>query len=393
MKQKSITILVGSVLLIIIAGLYTLLFLHKDSHIKVGIIHSKTGTMALNEEPIIQATLLAINEVNNQGGVLGKQILPIIMDGKSDPEVFTQQAEKLISDHNTEVIFGCWTSSSRKAVKSIVEKYNHLLFYPVQYEGYESSNNIIYTGAAPNQQLIPALLWGMNNLGKKIFLIGSDYIFPQTAHAIIKKMIPNNIVGETLIPFGAENCDDAIKQIKKCKPDMIFNTINGSSNIIFFQNMKSKFTDQNRPHIMSLSISETDFDSINIENLAGTYACWNYFQSIDSIKNDNFTKNFSIEYGINQLINDPMEAAYFSVHLWAQAVNKSKSLNKDKIKQALYTFTLQAPEGAVQIDPENNHTWKTVRIGKINTNKEFDIVWSSKIPIKPNTHPQTTHIN
>lgn len=351
--------------------------------IKVGILHSRTGTLSISEEPVIKATLLAIKEVNENGGVLGRKLEPIIADGQSNPPTFAKEADRLINKEKVPVIFGCWTSTSRKEVKPIVEKHNSLLFYPIQYEGIENSPNIIYTGAAPNQQLIPGLVWAVNNFGKKIFLIGSDYIFPRVANKLIKKVglsLDVDIIGEEYIELGSTNIEATVNKIKELKPDVVLNTLNGDTNIAFFNLEKL-----NVP-ILSFSISEIELPFLML-NASNTYACWNYFQSLNTETNKKFLIAMNKEYGIDQLINDPMEAAYFGVKIWAKAANKARSISTNAVKKELYNITFLAPEGFIQIDPSNNHTWKSISIGKANPDGQFNIIWNSMIPIKPEPYP------
>lgn len=385
-KLQKYLILFGCITPICIFYLYGY-FTHDTAPIKVGILHSRTGALAISEEAVIRSTLLAIKEINQSGGLLGKEIQPILADGKSDENIFAQEAERLIAENEVEVIFGCWTSASRKKVKPIVEKHKHLLFYPVQYEGIEQSPHIIYTGAAPNQQLIPAIIWSLQNLGQNVFLVGSDYIFPRVANNIAKYTISlagGNLIGEEYVKLGEKNISHILEKIKKTKPNLIINTINGNTNIALFNGIKSIAPNTS---IMSFSISETEIPAIGINNVVGSYACWNYFQSADTPENKKFIESMRQEYGLDQTINDPMEAAYFGVKLWAEAVQRGNTTNKDEVKKQLKNLVYFAPEGPVKIDNRNNHTWKTVRIGKVLENGQFDIVWTSQQAIKPHPYP------
>ncbi|MCP4783844.1 MAG: urea ABC transporter substrate-binding protein [Fuerstiella sp.] len=361
------------------------------SPIKVGVLHSLSGTMAVSEGSVVDATLLAIAEINEQGGVLGRKIEPVVVDGKSDGPTFAQGAERLIVDEKVSAVFGCWTSASRRTVKSIFEKHNHLLFYPVQYEGLEASPNIVYTGAAPNQQIIPAVKWCMDNLGSRVFLVGSDYVFPRTANAIVKDQVValrGRIVGEEYILLGSSDVHGAVQAIKQAKPDVILNTINGDSNAAFFHELRAAGIGSQDIPVMSFSIAENELRSLpDADTLAGDYACWNYFQSIDKDENRRFERAFKTRYGNDRVTNDPMEAAYFGVHLWAQAVQEAGSPRVAKVLTSIKDQSIVAPEGMVCISGENNHTWKTVRIGQIMEDGQFDIVWSSNKPIRPVPYP------
>jgi len=358
--------------------------------IKVGILHSFTGTMAGSEKNIVDATLLAIEQINKSGGVLGKVIQPIIADGKSDPLVFAHEAERLITQEHVAVIFGCWTSTSRKAVKDMVEKYNNLLFYPVEYEGMEESDNIIYTGSPPSQQIIPGTIWAYKNLGQRFFLVGSDYVFPHAAHEIIKYiivMLKGEIVGEEYIPLGSSDVLSTVEKIIKAKPTVIINTINGDTNASFVKILREKGIVPEKIPSMFFSVSEPDFASFKLTGMEGDYATWSYFQSIPTNTNRTFIKEFRKKYGDDQLIGDPMETAYFGVYLWAQAVEQAYSTDIKILQSSLKNQKYNAPAGIVYIDNTNNHTWKSTRVGKITHNRQFTIVWDSKKPVRPAPYP------
>jgi urea transport system substrate-binding protein len=256
--------------------------------IKVGILHSLTGTMAGSEKEVVDATKMAIDEINSAGGLLGKKIEPVVADGRSDWPTFAREAERLITQEKVAVVFGCWTSASRKTVKPVFEKHNHLLFYPVQYEGLEQSKNIIYTGAAPNQQIIPAVKWAFDNVGKRMFLVGSDYVFPRTANEIIKeqvKSLKGEIAGEEYVLLGSNQVDAIVKKIVDTKPDVILNTINGDTNVAFFKALRAAGITPQKIPTMSFSLAEAELTAMGSKELAGDYASWNYFQAIDSKQN------------------------------------------------------------------------------------------------------------
>jgi urea transport system substrate-binding protein len=362
--------------------------------IKVGILHSLTGTMAISEKAVVDGELLAIDEINAHGGLLGRQIKPIIVDGKSDSQKFASLAEQLITQDKVSAIFGCWTSACRKTVKPIFEKYDHLLFYPVQYEGLEQSPNIIYLGAAPNQQIIPAVKWLIDHVGKTFFLIGSDYVFPRTANEIIKDQIKSfggKIVGEDYLILGSNNnsVDKMVNDIRLAKPDVILNTINGRDNIQFFHALKNAGITAKTIPVMSFSIAEDELKSMNSTDMAGNFAAWNYFQSIPNQLNTDFVKKFKDKYGQNRVTDDPIETGYFGVYLWAQAVIDAQSDAVEDVKRTIKKQSFNAPEGIVYINPDNQHTWRTVRIGKIRKDGQFDIVWSSIKPIEPVPYPSS----
>jgi urea transport system substrate-binding protein len=346
--------------------------------------------MAISETSVAEATAMAIEEINQQGGLLGRKIEAIVVDGRSDWPTFAREAERLITEEKVSVIFGCWTSACRKTVKPVLEKYNHLLFYPVQYEGLEQSPNIVYTGATANQQLIPAVKWCFDHLGRKFFLVGSDYVFPRTANAIIKDQIAalrGEVVGEDYIRLGSRDVKEAVRKISQLRPDVILNTINGDTNVAFFRELRAAGITPKEVPTMSFSVAEDELHILGASEMAGDYASWNYFQSIAGDANAAFVKNFKRKYGQQRVTDDPMEAGYFGVYLWAQAVTDVNSANVRAVRQAIKHQSFNAPEGLVYIDGENQHTWKTVRIGKIRKDGQFEIVWTSDRPVRPVPYP------
>ena len=361
--------------------------------LKVGVLHSRTGTMAISERSVIDATLFAIEELNAKGGVLGRQVEAVIEDGASDWPTFALKAEKLITQDKVCTLFGCWTSASRKTVKPIVEKHDHLLFYPVQYEGLEQSPNIVYTGAAPNQQIIPAVKWSCSFLKKKkLFLVGSDYVFPRAANMIIRDHAADlgaDVVGEEYLPLGSADMGSVIKKIQARKPDIILNTINGDSNVAFFRALRTAGLTSEKLPTMSFSISEEELNSLSAKEVQGDYAAWNYFQSIDSPENHEFVRRFRTRFGAERILSDPMEAAYIAVHLWAQAVQAAGSGDVKAIRRAINNQSFNAPEGKVSIDSQTHHISKFVRIGKITQNRGFDVVYCSDASIPPIPYPAT----
>ncbi len=356
--------------------------------IKVGILHSLSGTMAISEVSVKDAELLAINQINANGGVLGKKLVPVIEDGASDWPTFAEKAGKLLEEDHVAVIFGCWTSASRKAVLPVVEKDDGLLFYPVQYEGLESSPNIFYTGAEPTQQIIPAVDYLLKNGYKKIYLLGSDYVFPRTANTIIKAQLAaegGTLAGEEYVPLGSTEFSTIISKIRDAKPDAIFNTLNGDSNVAFFKQFKDAgFTPDQLP-VMSVSIAEEEIRGIGPENIAGNLVAWNYFQTVDTPENKAFVAAYKAAYGQDRVTDDPIEAGYFGVYLWKELVEAAGTTNVDAIRKIAKTADIeyQAPEGLVKVDGANHHTWKTVRIGKIRSDGMIDTVYSSNGPVEP----------
>ena len=381
------TIVAGILLLLILVSIFFVASYGEHEPIKVGILHSETGTMAISERSVRDATLMAIEEINQSGGLLGRKIVPVVVDGASRSETFRTAAEGLISEERVSVVFGCWTSASRKSVLPVFEKHNHLLFYPVQYEGLEQSPNIVYTGAAPNQQLVPAVKWCFDELNaSKFFLVGSDYVFPRTANVIMTSQINalgGSVVGEryTLLSNSDEAViEDIVKEIAKTRPDAILNTLNGESNVTFFQQLRAAGITPDDIHTMSFSIAEDELRSMDPQAMAGDYATWNYFQSIQRKENHEFVANFQRKYGEYRVTDDPIEAGYFGVHLWAQAVKDADTDKVADVRKRVANQSYPAPGGIVSIDPENQHTWKTVRVGRIRSDGQFDVVWTSEHP-------------
>ena len=391
MPPKKLASVVLMLCLAVGVGLLAQRRVTRPEPIKVGILHSRTGTMALSEEPVVEATLLAIEEINARGGLLGRPIVPVIADGKSDSPTFAREAERLITEDKVCTVFGCWTSASRKTVLPVFERHDHLLLYPVQYEGLEKSPNIVYLGAAPNQQIIPAASWCFTHLKKKrFFLVGSDYVFPHTANAIIKhqlKVLGGQTVDELYLLLGSSDVRAVIERIVASRPDMILNTINGDSNLAFFRELRRAGITPDRVPTMSFSIAEPELQSMSNRDMTGDYATWTYFQSIDSPRNRDFVAAFRSRYGADRVTSDPMEAAYSGVHLWAQAVEDADSAEVGAIHKAIRDQSFQGPQGIVYVDQESQHAWKNVRIGQILADGQFDILWTSDKPIRPIPYP------
>lgn len=360
--------------------------------IKVGILHSLSGTMAISEVSVKDATMLAIEEINASGGVLGKKLEPVIEDGASDWPTFAEKAKKLLLQDKVAVVFGCWTSVSRKTVLPVFESNKGLLFYPVQYEGLEQSPYIFYTGATTNQQIVPAVDYLLQQGKKKMYLLGSDYVFPRTSNTIIKEQLKakgGTVVGEEYTPLGHTEYSTVINKIKAAQPDVIFNTLNGDSNVAFFKQFKDAgFTAEKLP-VLSVSVAEEEVRGIGAENVAGHLVAWNYYQTTDTPENKKFVEAYKKKYGEKRVTADPIEAGYFGVYLWKMAVEKAGSTDVEKVKAAAKGIEFSAPEGMVKVDPDTQHTWKTVRIGKIRADGLIDEVFSSGKPVQPDPYLKT----
>ncbi len=356
-----------------------------SSIVRVGILHSLSGTMAISEASLKDAELMAIAEINEAGGVLGRIIEPVIEDGVSDPIISALKASKLIEQDGVVTIFGGWTSAIRKAILPVLEELNALMWYPVEYEGLECSRHIFYTGICPNQQLGPAVEWLLHNKNKRFYLVGSDYVFPRAANKIIKAQLKRNggiVAGEEYVALGTTEFGGIIERIKQARPDAVFNTLNGDSNLAFYQQYKDAGISAEEIPIMATSIAEEELRRIGGVTAAGHYASWSYFQSIDTPKNRTFVENFKRRYGSDRVTSDPIEAAYFQVYLWKQAAEKAGSFDVDLLREAAYGQSFEAPSGKVSIET-NHHVRKHCRIGKILPNGQFQIVFTSTDTLKP----------
>ncbi|MCC3431023.1 MAG: urea ABC transporter substrate-binding protein [Microcoleus sp. PH2017_04_SCI_O_A] len=354
--------------------------------IKIGVLHSLTGTMSISEISVKDATLLAVEEINAAGGVLGRPLEAVIADGASDLQTFAQKAKQLLQESQVAVVFGCWTSASRKAVLPAFEYGNGLLFYPVQYEGLEQCPNIFYTGAAPNQQIVPGVNYLLAQGKRKIFLLGSDYIFPRTANLIVKAQLAalgGELAGEVYLPLGSREVDEAIAHILAVKPDAILNSLNGDSNVAFFLRLREAGLKPEDLPVMSVSVAEEEIRAIGPSNIAGHWVVWNYFQTVDTAENQKFVKDYKARYGENRVTDDPIEAAYLGVYLWKKAVEKAGSIDVIKVRAAAKNIEFAAPSGMVKIDAKTQHTWKTVRIGQVRSDGQIEEIWNSGAPVQP----------
>jgi urea transport system substrate-binding protein len=353
--------------------------------IKLGFLNSTSGAMAISEQTVRDSLIMAADEINAGGGILDKKIELVEEDGASDPAIFAEKMQKLLTGDCVAAVFGGWTSASRKAMLPVVESNNGLLFYPVQYEGLEASENIYYTGATTNQQIIPAMDFLASKGVKSLFLAGSDYVFPRTANKIIKQYAAElgiEIVGEEYVPLDKDDWSTQVAKIVEAKPDFVFNTINGSSNVGFIKAYYEQGLTADTSPIISVSIAEEEAPAMGVD-LTGQYASWNYFQTVESPENDAFVAAFKAKYGEDRPTSDPMEAAYTSLYLYKNIVEKAESFDVDDVNAAADGVSFPSPEGEVTINGDNHHIAKTSLIGQINADKLFDIVWSSETPIEP----------
>jgi urea transport system substrate-binding protein len=358
--------------------------------IKIGVLHSLSGTMAASETPLVDAVRLAVEQANQSGGLNGAQIEMIVADCRSDAAYCAQQAEKLITQDRVKALFGCWTSACRKAVRAVVEKHHHLLIYPLQYEGLEESPDIFYTGAVPNQQIIPSVMWALQSKRKRFYLLGSDYVFPHTANLIaadVLRMNGGQVLAERYLPVGEKSFSRVVGEIARLQPDIILNTLNGDSNIYFFRALHEAGISAESVPVISTSVGEVELAAMGPELAAGNFAVWSYFQNIDSVENQAFVAQFKQRFGRNRVLDDPMEAAYIGVRMWVGAVREAGSTELTRIKTLLKNQTFPAPEGIVSVDFPTNHLWKSIRIGRARADGQFDVVWQADRPMRPAPFP------
>jgi urea transport system substrate-binding protein len=391
--------LAGAALALALTGLLAGWFWDQRANhrvVRLGILHALTGPMAISEKPMAEAEQLAIEEINAAGGVLGHRIKAVMADTASNADTGANKLEQLLTEEKVAAVIGCWTSACRKTVKPIIERHDGLLIYPMAYEGLEKSPNIIYTGAAPNQQVLPAVNWSFVNLGKRFFLVGSDYIWPRTVNAMVPDQLMalgGEVVGETYLPFGGTDPSEAIEKIRAAKPDVILSTIVGDSNAPFYRALKTAGLSPQLAPVVSFSISETEVQQIPNADISGHYSAWNYFQSIARPENTAFIKAFRDRYGADRVVSDVMEMAYISAKLWARAAERANSLAAEDVNQALMGLSYNAPEGIVTIDPATRHTWRSFHIGKISEDGRITSVWSAGYPIRPVPYPRSRSVS
>ncbi|MFG3592451.1 urea ABC transporter substrate-binding protein [Bradyrhizobium sp. RDI18] len=363
--------------------------------IKIGILHSLSGTMAISESALKDTVLMMIADQNRKGGLLGQKLQPVVVDPASNWDVFAEKAQELLEKEKVAVVFGCWTSVSRKSVLPVFERLNGLLFYPVQYEGEESSRNIFYTGAGPSQQAIPAVRYLMSKEGGRVrrwVLLGTDYVYPRTTNKILSAYLATEGVAPEDIttiytPFGYSDWREIVAKIKAFgsvgKKTAIISTINGDANIHFYRELITQRVNANNLPVMALSVGDRELLQVGAIGLAGQLAAWNYFQSIKSAENDAFVKMWAdFNEQRDKTTNDPMEATFIGFRMWAQAVTQAGTADVNAVRQAMYGQRVKAPSGFEIVMNTNHHLSKPAMIGKINLAGTFDVVWRSINPIK-----------
>jgi urea transport system substrate-binding protein len=358
--------------------------------VKVGILHSLTGTIAIAEASVVDAEKLAIEEINASGGVMGKKIETIVEDGASDWPTFAEKARKLLDRDKVAAIMGCYTSASRKATLPVVERSKGLLYYPTYYEGLEQSPNIMYTAQEATQSVIAAVNWLAQNKGKSFYLVGSDYIWPRTTNKIAKPTIEKaggKVVGEDYIPLGNVEFASVINKIKAQKAEVILSTVVGGSNVAFYKQLQAAGVDGKNQALLALAVSEEEASGIGTENLEGFLSCMGYFQSLKGAPNDKFVKAFKAKYGANRVVGDTLECGYISVYLWKMAAEKAKSFEVPAVVAASSDLEIDAPEGKVKFHKANHHLWKHARIGAFRKDGQIDMMYESPL-IEPNPFPK-----
>jgi len=364
--------------------------------ITLGLLHSQTGMLAISETAVRDAEIMAIEEINAAGGVLGRPLEVRAPDTKSrSHDLFPARARRLCESSGVAALFGCWTSTGRKAVIPVLEEFDRLLFYPVQYEGNESSAHVVYGGALPNQQILPAIDWLLSPEGgrrRRIFLLGSDYVFPRTANLVVKKYLASqglDPAGEAYLPLGHKQFRGAVEMIKAARAEAVLSTVNGSSNAALFAALADADVDPEKLPVVSTSVGEDELRSIDPAAARGHLTAGSYFQSVPDPANNAWVGRFRREFGYDRTTCDPMEAAYGLVHLWKQAVEKAGSLETAAVRQAIRAgLEVDAPGGPLRIDPATQHAWKRFRLGRIRVDRQFDIVHESSEPIPPDPYPE-----
>ena len=361
-----------------------------EETVKLGLLHSLSGTIAIAEAALVDAEKMAIEEINASGGVMGRKIEAIVEDGASDWPTFAEKTKKLLQRDKVAAIVGCYTSASRKAVLPVLNQMHGLLYYPTYYEGQEEDKAVIYTSQEATQSVITAIEWMAKQQGKTFFLVGSDYIYPRTCNKIARPTITRvggKVVGEEYAPLGHTEFSSIINKIKAAKPDWIYSTVVGGSNVAFYKQLKAAGLDGDKQKLLSTVVSENEIDGIGKENAVGYYACMGYFQSLKNPQNERFVKSIKAKYGQDRVVGDPMECAYNAVYLWKLAAEKAKSFDVNKVIAASSGLQFDAPEGSIHIHASNHHVAKKVRVGRARSDGQFDIVFESGM-MEPNPFPK-----
>ncbi|AJP56048.1 urea ABC transporter substrate-binding protein [Pandoraea vervacti] len=383
-----------------LTGMAPNLFAQSKQPIKVGILHSLSGTMAISETSLKDVALMTIADINAKGGVMGRPLEAVVVDPASNWPLFAEKARQLLTKDKVAAVFGCWTSVSRKSVLPVFEELNGLLYYPVQYEGEEMSKNVFYTGAAPNQQAIPAVEYLMGKEGgsaKRFFLLGTDYVYPRTTNKILRaflhsKGVADKDIQEVYTPFGHSDYQTIVANIKQFAQGgktTVISTINGDSNVPFYKELGNQGLKATDVPVVAFSVGEEELRGIDTKPLVGHLAAWNYFMSVKNPTNDAFKKEWftyvkakGLPGGDKRVTNDPMEATYVGMHMWKQAVEKAASTDVDKVRTAMIGQSFKSPDGFDMVMDGNHHLHKPVMIGEIRPDGQFNVVWKTKAPVR-----------
>ena len=395
LKQAALTAALAT------AGLMGTVAHAAEGTVKVGVLHSLSGTMAISETVLKDVALMAFDEINAKGGVMGRKIEPVVVDPASNWPLFAEKARQLITQDKVAAVFGCWTSVSRKSVLPVFEELNGVLFYPVQYEGEELSKNVFYTGAAPNQQAIPAVEYLMSKEGggaKRWVLLGTDYVYPRTTNKILRaflksKGVDDKDIDEKYTPFGHADYQTIVADVKKFAAGgktAVVSTINGDSNVPFYKELGNQGLKATDVPVVAFSVGEEELRGVDTKPLVGHLAAWNYFMSIDNPENKKFIADWkayvkakNLPDGDKRVTNDPMEATYVGIKMWAQAVEQAGTTNVDAVRQAVGGQTVKAPSGfTLTMDAKNHHLHKPVYIAEIKADGQFQVVWKTDGPIR-----------
>ncbi len=354
---------------------------------RVGVLFSRTGFMALIEETQLRGTLMAIDEINGRGGVNGREILPVLYDPASEAASFGRYAKRLMVADDVTMIFGCYTSSSRKAVLPVVERLNGLLWYPTLYEGFELSPNVIYTGAAPNQNSVALCRYLMQHYGNRFYFIGSDYIYPRESNRIMREVVRRNggaVVGETYLSLRAQRRDfrPVMRAVRDLQPDVIFSTVVGDSTTYLYQSHAEARLDPKVLPIASLTTTETEIRAMGFDVGENHVTAAPYFQNVGGESNQSFVRKYKQRYGEDEPTNMCAEASYFQVHIFAKALAETNSMDPDTLRPMVLGTAFEAPQGRVLINPACNHTDLWTRIGRANRRGQFDLIYQSFAPVR-----------
>lgn len=377
------------ILAVLVAGLYLALRQPAPEPIRIGVVHALTGVMADSERGLVDALQFAVDELNAAGGLLGRTVEIRLADSRSDWSHAALEAGRLIRDEEVSALFACWTSSCRQAVRPVVESARHLLFYPLQYEGMESSPHIVYMGAAPNQQIIPGARWAIDRFGRRVYLIGSDYLFPRAANMLIGDLVSANegeIVAERYLPMAASDFSEIAEDIRRRAPNVVLNTLNGQSNRAFFAALAR--AGLGHIPVLSFSIAEPELQWLAGERYhPAHFAVWGYFQSLPETANKDFVHRFRQRFGPARTISDPMISSYEAVMLWAAAVREAGTAEPAQVNHAIGRINLPGPSGIVAIETNTRHRWRRVFVGQAEPGGQFAVSEIAANPMRPAPFP------